>query len=765
MRPIAFLISLFLIAGALLGGLGGARSTEARAADPLDQALRVRLSQQPAGQMTSVIVILKDQLNPTTISGRNRADRQRKVVQALRQKSNGVQVALRTLLKSLRQQGQVVAYTPLWIFNAIAVTGTRAAIDQLASSPLVARIAEDAQVQAPARTTATISATPEANLSAINIPALWGLGYYGQGIVVANMDTGVDATHPDLAAQWRGGTNSWFDPYGQHATPADTNGHGTWTMGVIVGGSAGGTAIGVAPQAKWIAAKIFNDSGTATNSAIHQSFQWLLDPDGDPATADAPNVVNNSWALSNINGCDLTFQPDLQSLVAAGITPVFAAGNYGSSSSTSVSPSNNPEALSVGAVNNSGLIYSGSSRGPTSCGGAPRTFPDLVAPGVNIYSTDLYGGYYASSGTSLAAPHVSGVLALLLSAYPNLTVAQQRAALLGTVVDLGAAGPDNSYGSGRIDALAAFNSLGAPATATPTSQPASTPTATPVTPTNTPVPPTATPLPPTNTPIPPTATPLPTNTPIPPTATPLPTNTPIPPTATPLPTSTPIPPTATPIPPTATPTSAPSSQIFADGFEGGTLGAWSSSTTGSGRLSVTAGAALVGARGMQAQINSTTGIYVTDLSPASEASYHARFYFTPNGLATSTSPHDIFVGRSSAGDQLFRLQLRKSSGSYQLRVVALTNSGSTKSTGWYTITNAKHAIELAWQAGSTSSSTDGSASLWLDGTLKETIGALADGKYRLEEVRLGPSSGLTSGTSGSEYFDAFVSTRTGYIGP
>src|SRR5581483_12009968 len=225
---------------------------------------------------------------------------------------------LRTLLRQLRSQGHVTSFTPLWVFNAIAITGDQVAINQLAASPLIGRIADDVLVQAPPRTAAaTTSAPPEANLAAINVPALWDLGYYGQGVVVANMDTGVDATHPDLAAQWRGGSNSWYDPYGQHATPTDLNGHGTWTMGVIVGGSTSGATIGVAPQARWIAVKIFSDSGTATTSAIHQGFQWLLDPDNNPNTADAPQVVNNTWALGSVNGCDQSFELDLQSLVAA----------------------------------------------------------------------------------------------------------------------------------------------------------------------------------------------------------------------------------------------------------------------------------------------------------------------------------------------------------------------------------------------------------------------------------------------------------------
>ena len=153
----------------------------------------------------------------------------------------------------------------------------------------------------------------------------------------------------------------------------------------------------------WIAVKIFNDSGTATATAIHLGFQWLLDPDGNPATLDAPQVVNNSWSYGT-PGCNLEFQNDLKALRLVGILPVFSAGNYGPTSSTSVSPANYPEAFAVGAVDNSGTIQSFSSRGPSACGETSTIYPEVVAPGVSITTTDLYGLYTQQSGTSLFGP-------------------------------------------------------------------------------------------------------------------------------------------------------------------------------------------------------------------------------------------------------------------------------------------------------------------------------------------------------------------------
>ena len=248
-------------------------------------------------------------------------------------------------------------------------------------------------------------------------------------------------------------------------------------MGVAVGGSSGGSSIGVAPDAQWIAAKIFDDNGSTTISRIHQSFQWALDPDSDPATPDAPDIVTNSWAFTS-PGCDLEFQADINALRAAGIFPVFAAGNAGPGASTDLSPANNAGAFAVGATDNSDVMYARSSAGPSSCSGRTATFPDVVAPGVAIRSADLYGEYYVASGTSLAAPHVSGAAALLLGAYPWLGLDQLEAALRDGAIDLGLPGPDDESGAGRIDLVAAHTLLAAIPTPTPTPTATASPTAT-----------------------------------------------------------------------------------------------------------------------------------------------------------------------------------------------------------------------------------------------------------------------------------------------
>jgi len=439
-----------LLLGALSPAASG-RTTPTDGDSALSPAVQAILASLGPADMTTVVVTLRPRADLTAVRGSNRAARLQDTIRALRATADSSQAPIRARLRTQSARGTVARTAPLWVVNGISVTATADVIRELATRADVASIAADEIAVVPA------AGPAEPNLVTVGAPALWDLGQTGQGVVVATLDSGVDMSHPDLASRWRGGTNSWFDPYGQHpTTPTDLSGHGTATTGVIVGGDAGGTSIGMAPGARWIAAKIFNDQGGATATAIHQAFQWVLDPDHDPSTADAPQVVNASWSIGAGPGCDLSFQPDVRALVAAGILPVFAAGNYGSGGSTSASPANYPESLAVGALNGNGLVLSASSRGPSTCGGRSGVFPDVVAPGVDILTTDRYGLYQVASGTSVSAPHAAGALALLLGAFPGLPVERQRTALLGTAIDLGPSGPDMAYGYGRLDVLAAY---------------------------------------------------------------------------------------------------------------------------------------------------------------------------------------------------------------------------------------------------------------------------------------------------------------------
>jgi serine protease AprX len=484
------LLGIILILLFLISSLAGIQSVKASTHfwnlldsgnSKIDPSLQASLAGTQSGSMLTVIVTLKDQVDLNNPALQNRPDRQQAVIKALQAQAQASQRAILAVLEAAKKQGSATQVISFWIFDGLSVTGTPGLIESLANREDVLSITPDNIDIVPVGVASL--ATPESNLAVVNAPELWNLGDYGQGAVIANLDSGVDVNHPELSSRWRSGSNSWYDPYNQHPnTPTDLSGHGTWTMGVMVGGDASGTTIGVAPQAQWIAAKIFNDSGSATATAIHLAFQWLLDPDGNAATEDAPQVVNNSWAFGS-PGCNLEFQYDLRALRAIGILPVFSAGNHGPSSSSSVSPANYPEAFAVGAVDNSGGILADSSRGPSACGETSSIYPELVAPGVNIKTTDRFGLYTNSTGTSIAAPHVTGALAMLLNAFPGLNVESQAAALATTAFDLGSNGPDNDFGYGRLDVLAAYNWLAAGNRATPTPTPTATatpmPTATP----------------------------------------------------------------------------------------------------------------------------------------------------------------------------------------------------------------------------------------------------------------------------------------------
>ncbi|QNN51572.1 S8 family serine peptidase [Nocardioides mesophilus] len=410
---------------------------------------------------STVVVTLAHGADLSTVSG-PRKNRLRAVVERLRQTADRDQAPLIRSLSAATARGEAEVRDRLWISNSLVLTATADVVAQVAARPEVASVVPDAVTLTPAE-------TASANQVSIRSPEVWSSGDTGAGIVVATLDSGVDVTHPDLAGSWRGGTNSWFDPYAQHpTTPTDLMGHGTGVTGVMVGGSTSGTAIGTAPGATWIAARVFDDAGRSTVSAVHRAFQWLLDPDADPNTADAPRVVDASWSLGTGPGCDLTFQPDVQALRSAGILPVFPAGNFGSTTSSSVSPANYPESLSVGAVSATGLVMSSSSRGPSTCGGRTRAFPDLVAPGGNVLTADRYGLYQYLSGTSVAAPHAAGVLALLLAESPALSADQQQALITGTAADRGVAGVDEVYGHGMLDAAAAYAAGLAPPPPPPT---------------------------------------------------------------------------------------------------------------------------------------------------------------------------------------------------------------------------------------------------------------------------------------------------------
>ncbi len=318
-----------------------------------------------------------------------------------------------------------------------------------------------------------LSAGIESNLTYINAPIAWGMGYTGAGRLVCSFDGGVDGEHPALKQSWKGldgdSLAAWFDPAkGQMAPhyipdcniPGCNPNHGTHTMGTMVGiDTLTGDTVGVAPEAKWISAAVIDILG----ASIVDGFEWAADPDRNQNTIDdVPDVINHSWGIPRI-GCENLFYDLIDNIEALGIVNIFAAGNEGSAASTIRNPANRAnDSLDCFAVGNldeiTNNVANGSSRGPSICpNGAIK--PNVSAPGQSIRSTMPNGTYSLMSGTSMAAPHVSGLVALLRQKNPNATVNEIKLAILNSSDNIGQVVPNNNIGWGKIDCVVALNAL------------------------------------------------------------------------------------------------------------------------------------------------------------------------------------------------------------------------------------------------------------------------------------------------------------------
>lgn len=373
---------------------------------------------------------------------------------------------------------------PFWAANIIALEASADVIYQLAMHPDVYEVFYDEPAYAiyPSEVATEIedgrrSGTALRGIKAINAPALWNLGYTGKGRIAFGVDTGVFPDNPafenrflgnylPLSQCWFGYNNNW---------PFDITDHGTHTMGTTLGFlSAYNDTIGVAFNARFIASDpIVGDlSELRTRSELMESFQWALDPDGNSYTVtDVPDVINNSWGLSNTDNpenCDLSSTLILNTVNAAGIAVVFSAGNDGPGVSTIGEPAHisrsTTNVFSVGAVNSTSLnIADFSSRGPTNCYLGNDTSlvikPEVSAPGVNVLSCTGTSTFGYMSGTSMAGPHVTGAVLLLKEAFPEVPGDEILLALYNTATDLGEIGEDNVYGNGLINCEAAFQNL------------------------------------------------------------------------------------------------------------------------------------------------------------------------------------------------------------------------------------------------------------------------------------------------------------------
>lgn len=478
----------------LVAAMPAAPLAPAAAAAPIDPAVLADLRTAPDGRAT-FFLWLDDQPDLTAASTMEDWEaRGQWVFESLQGAARRSQLAFEKALESASLAGHVDQWRSYWIVNTIAVHGDEAAAKALARRPGVLQVLPAIKLEPPkvavnAAPQGTVPSAVEWNVSQINADDVWALGITGQGIVLANVDTGVDYTHPALVGQYRGNQGSgaagpfshdynWFDPtWGSQAPVAlpstaiggTPNGHGTHVMGTEVGSDGGPNQIGVAPGARWIAAY----GCCAGNQSLLAALQWILAPahlDGtDPNPALRPHAVQNSWGGP---GGSLIFAQAMANLKAAGIFVSASAGNYGPLCGSLGSPGDNLAVFDVGSSGRTDLVSNLSSRGPNPLTG--RTGPDLVAPGDLVRSAMPGGGYAYLSGTSMAGPHVAGAVALLWQANPSLAGrVDYTAELLRKTstpiyvpgescggVDSGTTVPNNSAGWGRLDVLRAVQVAG-----------------------------------------------------------------------------------------------------------------------------------------------------------------------------------------------------------------------------------------------------------------------------------------------------------------
>jgi serine protease AprX len=401
-----------------------------------------------------------------------------------------------SLINFLDKRG--VEFRSYWIVNAVWAKGDFELIEEIAQRSDVAHIYANPKVRldfpeqiSPEMKPNFFAQEPTDmhaigwNIERVNAPEVWEAGYTGQGAVIGGQDTGYDWDHPALINQYRGWDGSaadhnyhWHDAIHSGGgvcgpdslEPCDDWGHGTHTMGTMVGDDGLGNQIGMAPGARWIGCRNM-DQGFGTPATYIECYQWFIAPtnlDGEKPNPDlAPHVINNSWGCPAIEGCTdpSVLLEAVKNVNYAGIVTVHSAGNSGSACATIDTPAAiYDESFTVGNTDNDDYIASNSSRGPVTVDGSNRIKPDISAPGTNILSSIPGGNYSSKSGTSMAAPHVAGLVALLISANPSLAgnvdqieslITQNALARTATQTCEGVPGtqiPNNTYGWGRIDA-------------------------------------------------------------------------------------------------------------------------------------------------------------------------------------------------------------------------------------------------------------------------------------------------------------------------
>ena len=456
----------------------------------------LRIAAQQAGVVDTLVVLAAKAPKQLLRSDGDYLERRRNLVDTLRATAEVTQAGLRSWLDS-----QDIAYRSFWIVNMIEASLTSAQIDALAAREDIARIVSNRafELGRPQPGPAP-DGQPDANavqapfgiewgINKVRAPLVWATGITGQGIVISGQDTGIRWTHNAIKEKYRGWSSSgvdhnhnWHDAIhvggsscgADSPAPCDDHGHGSHTIGTMVGDDGGSNKIGVAPGARWIGCRNMN-AGIGTPASYNECAQWLLAPTNlagsDPQPDLAPDVIGNSWGCPVSEGCmaGTEVQEAVENLVDGGIVFVAAAGNAGNACSTIYdAPATYDASFTIGSMTSTDVMSGFSSRGPVA--GLSGVKPDVIAPGSNVRSITNSGNstYTAMSGTSMATPHVAGVIALIMSVNKSLRgdPARVQQILRDTAVPLTdsqncGAIPPTSFpnpvqGAGRVDAWNAF---------------------------------------------------------------------------------------------------------------------------------------------------------------------------------------------------------------------------------------------------------------------------------------------------------------------